>query len=65
MPNRHPKSTAPAPDQTGGVNQTVNRNGKGLSNPTLNNRESQAPVNNRNDNNNNPIDNDNEFVLDV
>ena len=65
MPNRRPKSTAPAPDQTGGVNQTVDGNGEGSSNPTLNNRESQAPVNNRNDNDDNPIDDDDELALDA
>ena len=52
-------------NQTGRVNQTVNRNGEGLSNPTLNNRESQAPVNNRNNNNNNPINNDNKLALNI
>ena len=45
------------------MNQTTNRNGKGLLNLILNNRESQAPVNNRNDNDNNPINNNNKLVL--
>ena len=53
------------PDQTGRVNQTVNRNSKELSNFTLNNREFQIPINNYNNNNNNPINNNNKLVLDI
>jgi len=47
------------------VNQITNRNGKELSNLTLNNRESQAPVNNYNNNDNNPINNNNKLALDI
>jgi hypothetical protein len=65
MPNRRPKSTVPAPDQTGRVNQTTDGNGEGLLNLTLNNRESQVPVNNRNNNDNNPIDDNDELALDT
>ena len=64
MPNRRPRSTVPA-TQTGGVNQTLDGNGEGSSNPTLNNRVSQVSANDYNDNDGNSINDDNELVLDA